>query len=439
MTIKEKGSRSIPPRSFKSGYVWLYLSKGLVVLAGFLLFKLASHQLGVQGFSEYALSRRTITLLSPALILGLGVALPRAVAMERSDDSTTGSNSDFWVSLILLFAIHALLFLPILMFPGLCARGLFGDSGLGRLMLPIGLYLAGLSWYGIIRALFRGQFRFGAASVLDVAAVAVIPTLAFLLFGSSLARVLGATGVMILGVCLGLTLWLARESGCGFGGFRSRSNALLSYSVPRIPGDFLLGGLLGFPSLIAAHFLGVSLAGFFAFGSTMLTLAGLAVSPISTVLLPQSASLHAEGRIHELRGELGKIIGLSLVLALVGLTVVELGMGLLLKWYLGEGFEEAVPILRVLAVCVVPYILFFSLRSVIDAANVRAINTRNILLAVLFFLAVTGIWSLVSPGQGAILGGNLCGHFLLGGLTLWEVKRIFSGSISADSQGFSKN
>ena len=42
-----------------------------------LVYKLAARDFGKEGFSEYAVARRTVSLLYPVALMGLGVALPR--------------------------------------------------------------------------------------------------------------------------------------------------------------------------------------------------------------------------------------------------------------------------------------------------------------------------------------------------------------------------
>src|ERR1700674_64004 len=51
-----------------------------VLACQLLTYKLAAHFLGKTGFAEYAVARRTISLIYPVPLLGVAVALPRYVA-----------------------------------------------------------------------------------------------------------------------------------------------------------------------------------------------------------------------------------------------------------------------------------------------------------------------------------------------------------------------
>src|SRR3984893_10344698 len=59
------------------------LTEFVVMASQILLYKLAAHYLGKTGFSEYALARRTVSLLQPAVMLGLGVGPPRCIALAQ--------------------------------------------------------------------------------------------------------------------------------------------------------------------------------------------------------------------------------------------------------------------------------------------------------------------------------------------------------------------
>src|SRR5215471_10068178 len=58
-------------------YAPTLITEFVVMFSQILLYKLAAYYLGRTGFSEYALARRTVSLLFPIPVLGLAVGLPR--------------------------------------------------------------------------------------------------------------------------------------------------------------------------------------------------------------------------------------------------------------------------------------------------------------------------------------------------------------------------
>src|SRR6266705_909420 len=61
-------------------YGGTFATEFMVLASQLLVYKLAAHFLGTTGFSEYAVARRTISLIYPVPVLRVAVALPRYVA-----------------------------------------------------------------------------------------------------------------------------------------------------------------------------------------------------------------------------------------------------------------------------------------------------------------------------------------------------------------------
>ena len=63
---------------------WTMVTELLVTISGILILKLAASLLGPAGFGEYTLSRRAVGLLYLPLVMGLGIAAPRYIAIARA-------------------------------------------------------------------------------------------------------------------------------------------------------------------------------------------------------------------------------------------------------------------------------------------------------------------------------------------------------------------
>ena len=80
----------------KRAYVETFATQVLVALSYLLVFRVVAHQLGTTGFGEYALSRRTLALLSPLAVLNTDVALARFVAYSRGKAGRHFSTVSRW-------------------------------------------------------------------------------------------------------------------------------------------------------------------------------------------------------------------------------------------------------------------------------------------------------------------------------------------------------
>ena len=85
-------------------YIITFIIEFIVLISSVLVYKLASNLPDNTDFSEYAISRRTISFLLPLLIMGLGVGIPRYVAFSVEDAEKQGT---FYVSGIILTLLFA--------------------------------------------------------------------------------------------------------------------------------------------------------------------------------------------------------------------------------------------------------------------------------------------------------------------------------------------
>ncbi len=409
----------------RADFFWLYLSNAVVLLSGLLVYRFAGDFLGIDGFSEYSLARRTVTFLAPALVMGLVVALPRKMAMVEVQEGPQAAESRFWSALAIMALIHGLLVVAAFFLPGPAATLFFGKEEYSDLILPLAFFIVGLSWHDLVSAFYRGRIRMRVYSLLEILNRGIVPIMVFLLLNDGTRGVLLWTGLLTMGTSAVATIVIASAGNLKLGGILSHGRDLLSYGLPRVPGDFMLGGILGLPSMLAAHTVSTEVAGQVAFGATLLALGGTAVSPISVAMLPHAAKLIQSGKMQDLKVETIRMLRFAVPLALVGVLVAEIGMTWIIRWYLGGEFLHAVPILRVIALCALPYVVFFTLRSIIDAAHHRAVNSRNCFWSLLVFFLVWGGWNIVSSGLGAILAGIVAAHYCLGCLTVWETLKLF--------------
>jgi O-antigen/teichoic acid export membrane protein len=420
----------------RSDMVWLYVANALVLLASLLAYRLVTQFLGEMGFAQYALTRRTVSFLCPALLLGLGVGLPRFIAMSQNHNDGTHARYFFWLAMIPMVAAHLVIGLAIGLGDSVFARLVFGEESYAGLSVPLIILVFGLSWHTLLKSFYRGTFNFGAASVLDILNLAIIPVAVFRFFSASVADLVLSTGLLNIAVCTGLTVKIGLFREWNFSEAWVAAKKMLAYSLPRVPGDFALGGLLALPSMIAAHIVGMQVAGYVAFGSTLLALGGAAVAPISTAVLPLASYRIHNNQWHLLRSEMLKVVWLTFGLGAAGVALAVALMPWIVRVYLGPEFVDSVSILRILSVSALPYVMFCSLRSFLDAAHISAINSRNILLSLLGFGMALGVLLLVHGRLiMTILISSTIGHFILGVLTVLEICKLMNLSRAAMDGG----
>lgn len=373
-------------------------AEGAVLVGGLLFYAIAARYFDPAGVGVVALVKRAAGLLAPVIFLGLQTGLPRTIAKARSSGSSaapfvlTGSG-------ILAIAVLVAL-LPVLLLPGPATRLLTG-TGIAGLAAPLALTLASVIVYGAVRGFYFGLLRIPFANVVQVAAVAVAPIVALMVWHPSAPSAVAAAGLATAAVALAGALPLVGMMGAPGRPRELRSAAveLLRYSTPRMPGDVAIAALMSAGTLWAARFAELHTAGYLSISQSLLSAVTAGFVPLSAVILPRAAALVVAGRTDEIRARLRMLVKLTLIgslfVTLQGIVFADT----VLYWWLGPQFSDGAAVLRLVLVGVPFLALFFSLRSLVDAASATPYHTYN-LFAGLAVMAVGLVVSAVALPSG---------------------------------------
>lgn len=399
----------------------------MVLVAQLVAFRLAASLLGPDGFSEFAISRRTLSVLQPLTWMGMGIALPRFLADSRLSDAErrTAYATTIWVIALMSLACAVLLALA----PDLSAGLLFGDAEYAAFMPVLGLMGLGMGLHATAYSYFRGLLNMRAANALYVVNLAVIPLVGLLLADSALAAltIMGGGWLFVSLAWLLRTPWTHAFSFSAKGSLR-----VLRYGVPRMPGQLAVMALLTAPATLASHRYGVLVGGFVAFGTSILGMAAAAFAPVSLILLPRASQMIAEGAGSTLRTHVRRILQATLVISGVATALLVLLGRPIVTVYLGDEFADAVTIVRIAAVGIVPYSLYIVCRGLIDAFYESAVTTLYVIIGLLVFVVLVLSVQTASMTPIPVMWALSAGLTVLGGLCLFETRRILSRAAPGD-------
>jgi O-antigen/teichoic acid export membrane protein len=403
----------------KRDFTTTFITEALVVAGYLLTFRLVANALGTSGFGEYALARRTLAVLVPLGALSLDVAVARYVAYAVSEGSERARRyAPAGIALVL--AAVAILSAVLLLFSGPLAALFFGSARYSNLVTPMPLLLLGGSLHGIAYGHLRGRSLILWANVLMALNQALVPVLAIVLFGSSVENILLAMGIGWIVVSVVFLAFVPMSLGDPW----PQVKQLLRYGVPRLPGDLLRLTVFALPSLLVAHVADITSAGGVAFAVAAVGMLGTALAPVGFVMLPVAARLMAQGSIPELRQHVVQIAQVTAIALFAAIVVVELFAPQIVSLYLGPRFAGTADSLRVIVPAALPWGLYMSLGSVIDAHHVNPVNARNMGIAFGVFLPVAGALTLFHAPALWIAAAFVLSLYVLGALTLFEIHSI---------------
>ena len=343
-----------------------------VLVSQIITYKLAAHFLGQQGFSEYAVVRRAVSLISPLPLLGMAVGLPRYIAHSKGAGEHRAAERYYGATLRCVGFAIVLTLLLLNLLKSDFAFLIFGDRTYSKLVLPLSVLVAGASLHAMVYSYFRGHLSMGRANLLQFTNLGLLPIICFFIFRLPVRNLLLALGVAWVFVAL-VALFSTPVQNVALSANHETAE-LLRYGLQRLPGDFILIGLLSLPVILVAHRSGIEQAGFVAFAISVLSMIGAFFSPIGLILLPKASSLLASGRKDELRAHVNRLVKLAIAISAAATVLICVFGRFFIKVYLGIGFEQAVGTTQWIIVGAVPYALFTILRNLIDAFHRNAVT-----------------------------------------------------------------
>jgi O-antigen/teichoic acid export membrane protein len=371
---------------------WVLITELAVMAAGVLVLKLAADLLGAVGFGEYTLSRRAIGLLYLPLVMGLGIAAPRYIAISREGALAGYSPGAFGLATLTAGLLPTLIVIALMnLAPAGASTVLFGTASMTRVIPAAALALGGIAIHGLVYAVFRGHGQMHLANALQLLNNGLIPVAAFFLVQRDAAAVLAFTGFAWLatsGLALIALLFRERKQAAAQRTPRDHLRLLLRFGIPRIPGEFALVGLFALPALIALRANGIVAAGQFSAGLSVLSLVSSVFAPVGLVVLPRASAQAAVGDLAGLRRLVIRILTGGMILVIIAVAIGELLIPVFVRWYFGPEFVVAVPVFRACLLGAIPFVVYVLLRNILDALDVRALNSRNLIITLVLLVAL---------------------------------------------------
>jgi O-antigen/teichoic acid export membrane protein len=145
--------------------------------------------------------------------------------------------------------------------------------------------------------------------------------------------------------------------------------------------------------------------------------AELGTAGFGLVVLPRVSALVAGQRDQFLRERVEDLLGLVLHLGIFTACQLAIWAPEIVQVWLGSAYQEALPMIRVLLIALVPYLGYTLLRSVIDGMDDRPVNTWNVYGALACTAALSLVFGLSGLGTLGLAIATAIGFVVLGALT----------------------
>ncbi len=401
---------------FLKDIVMTTITSLITIISMIFIMRFLAKGLGPEEFGAYSLARRIISNIAPLATLSVGIALARYIAMTNENKL----RSSYVVSSIISVGTALVLLLIIAVSVSKQLSYLiFHSNEYLNLYYASFFFLSGYSIFFITYSSFRGMQKFSAANSLQLCLMAIIPLIVSynFVYKKSSSLIVFLMGIAFYLSLIPLVLIIMKTKLPRLSDIRSSTKTLLNYSLPRVPGGFALAGLLTLGPLLAGYIGGLKEAGFFVVGQSVFRIMESAIVGFGLVALPKVSQLLAADKVEFLKSKIEDILIMIFQLGLfVTIHTFIWSKEIVLVW-LGSEYINAVPIMKIIILSLGPYLGYVVLRSIVDAVEVRAINTFNLFLSLVIAAVISIIFIYAGFGVIGLAIGTTVGFAALGIMT----------------------
>jgi len=361
-------------------------SQVAIMILALVVNKLLSNMLGVDGYGQYGIIKKSSAVLSFVMLGGMGIALPRYFSSYIARKEPENAKSTVVASLLVILLVSAIVITACILLINRLSPLVVGSSDTVLYFAAI-LYAFSITLSSLLYAYYRGANEFKNFAVSQVM-IQVLITVCTILFGGNLQLVLFLWSFSAIIYVLFSIIFERKTNNLYINNPVNWNNSvsfvtkvLLKYGMPRMVGDFFLFSFAAFTLIFINEKIDLRSSSFFAAGLTLTSLITPFFSYTGMVLLPYVSKSIAENTFRQSDKIVNRLFFLNLAISVLAIIVLWFGMDFFIRLFFSSEFLPAVEVSKILMVSILFESVYFLLRNPIDAASVFPYNTINLLIS----------------------------------------------------------
>jgi O-antigen/teichoic acid export membrane protein len=406
-----------------------FLTSIIASLSSVYVTRLFAQGMGPDEFGAYSLARRVALLITAISSFDIGVTVARYLGLNQGKPGR--GVEYFWIATCIavvgtmtVIAIGLLLSkqFSILIFKSYNYEVLFHAT----LLLVVGL-----NAYLLVYAYYRGSGKMYVSNLLQFLLLSVGSVAIAISFRENI----NATEITLYMSYLYLIVipFLLFIIASNFAKIKAadsfflKTRELLIYSGPRVAGGLAYQGFFSLGPLLASYFCNLKETGFITIAQLLIVMfIETAMGSFAMVVLPRAAQLFAEKRQEYLEERINNLLSFIIQIGIFFTINLLIWSDVIILGWLGKNYDSATILTRVISLAVIPYMCFTMFKSIIDAVEVKAINTLNLLIALMVALLIAIGLATTGFGIFGIAVGMTAGFYALGYLTIKFLTKLYS-------------
>lgn len=380
---------------FKKDAIFTFSGQVVVMLCLFVINKIFSTYLSIDDFASYNIIRRSVMIISYVMLGGIGIALPRYIAIYKAQKSTEKIVTTILSSIIYVICNCIIVCLLIFIFKQFFGREITGDDSVNHLTIVV-IFSISTTVGSFLIAYLRGNDDFIKYNVTCILAqiILLIPLIFitrlniydiyycwalinFIFYGIIIARIVKRDHHSIQ-----VYKWRSQ--------FKSTVKEITTYSFPRLIGDLFLFFMPAFPLYYLNNYYSLTDVAYFSVGTSIVTMATPVFGVLGTILLPYIAKNIAQNNIHSTALKVKKLMFYYMGCALIIVSVFYIFMPLLIKIFFSTKYLASIGIGRILILSIITEALYLLYRNPLDAVSKIPYNT--IIIGISLAILITSFY-----------------------------------------------
>ena len=387
----------------------------VILLLTLIINKILSIKYGPEIYTEFNIIYKTATILAYAMILSMGIMLPKYLAIYNDSGDRLKEYNLFRSAFILLIVNIVILAFLTFFFRNIISEKIYGSTEfISNVVLSI-LLASQISFYTFLFSYYRGVnnfFLFSASQVL--LSILILVTVTTTEDMDSMLLVRSSLGFIAI-------VWLfniIKRYNLPRPSINDTCNQikfLVKTGSPRIPGEIILFSYATVPLIIISNRIGLEESAAFTISFGIIS----AVSPlfryIGLVLLPYSSRELSNNNISAVERKIRYLGYAYLAFALMASIFIYFFPNFVISLLYSHEYLKFAQIVKITIISVIPYSLYLLLRNPIDAISDMPFNTINLAISfIVTCIAIVKSSSLIYYAFSIVLGYSLLGFLSLG-------------------------
>ena len=377
---------------FSKDVILTLFSQIIIMCSALGINKILSEILGVEGYGQYSIIKKSSAVLSFMMLGGMGITLPRFLSSYLAENDIPHYLFTIKVAIKLVLVITFVLLIVYILGQKYLIDIMVSDTNISL------YYIAFFYAFSVCISTFLFSYYRGSDLFVNFSLSQIIIQL--LLIGCVFHVGISVSTVFFSwAVCTTLFIIYSafREKRKKIFQFVSNDfinhecrKSILMYSFPRLLGDILLFLFAAFPIIYIGNELGIKYSGYFAVGVMFITIVSPLFSFLGTVLLPYVSRAIVKKEFVIANKIINKLLLLYIILSIIIVVILSIFMNYWIALFFTQDFIPAGDITRILIYSILPESLYLLLRNPIDAVSHFPYNMVNLGICFILLLILFG-------------------------------------------------